>query len=170
MRKKRKILVIDDNKNNFEAYKSFFELEKFEMYFADNGEKGLLATRKIMPDIILLDLMMPVMNGYEFLEIIRSESIFDDIPVLVVTTKNGSEGAVKVFNLGANDYLRKPFDIEELISRTNNLITVKQSRASLKEENNYQRKYQRFLEEEIKKWAYKAVHYEKAFKIYRNKQ
>jgi len=81
---------------------------------AHSGEEGLEKIRETCPDVVLLDIMMPKMNGYEVLRILRQQS---DIPVIMLTAKNEATSAIEALSLGADDYVRKPFMKGELLAR-----------------------------------------------------
>lgn len=93
---------------------------KFDTDHAYDGEEGILYAEQSIYDIIILDIMMPIMNGYEMLAELRQKKI--NTPVLILTAKDGIEDKVKGFRTGADDYLVKPFNREELIARVDALI------------------------------------------------
>ena len=93
---------------------------KFDSDHAYDGEEGILYAEQSIYDIIILDIMMPVMDGYQMLALLRQKKI--NTPVLILTAKDGIEDKVKGFRTGADDYLVKPFNREELIARVDALI------------------------------------------------
>jgi len=109
-----KILIVEDNKqilnSIYKEVKNHFEAEKCE-----DGEEALYMIKKGIYDLIILDLMLPNLNGIDILKEIRKNEI--DTPVLILTAKEELDDKVKAFTLGANDYLTKPFYMEELIAR-----------------------------------------------------
>lgn len=145
------VLIVDDNKNNSEIYKIYLESEGYTVLSAENGEQGLTLIKEILPDVILLDIMMPVMDGYQMLETLRTDSSTTDIPVLVLTVRTNTHDVVKAFQMGANDYLKKPFNVDELIARANKLLKLKQTQDSLKQKTEILQQHQRNLEYKLKK-------------------
>lgn len=114
-----KVLIIEDDKilsNTIEQCIS----SKFDVDKAYDGEEGVLYAREPIYDAIILDIMMPRMNGYEVLETLRREKIYT--PVLILTAKDGLDDKLQGFKTGADDYLTKPFNREELIARLEALV------------------------------------------------
>jgi sigma-B regulation protein RsbU (phosphoserine phosphatase) len=116
------ILVVDDNDINRDICAINLEKLHLPLHFAENGAEGLALAKEVHPDLILLDIMMPVMDGFEMLRIIRQTERLDDIPVLMLTAKSETESIVKALELGANDYLKKPFAEEEMVARVQTLL------------------------------------------------
>lgn len=114
-----KVLIIEDDKILSDTIKQCIENE-FNVEQATDGYEGYMFAKEGIYDVIILDLMMPEMNGYEVLEKLRSEKIFT--PVLILTAKDSLGDKVKGLNLGADDYLVKPFEREELIARLDAII------------------------------------------------
>ena len=115
MRKqKAKILVVDDEDRVLRLVEAMLIPEGYEVVLAHSGEEGLEKVRETSPDIILLDIMMPGINGFEVLGIIRERF---NIPVIMLTAKKEVTSACDAFNLGADDYVRKPFMKGELLAR-----------------------------------------------------
>ena len=114
-----KVLIIEDERNLSNTIKQCIE-KKFNVEQAFDGEEGLLYARQDIYDVIILDLMLPILDGYEVLANLRREKIYT--PVLILTAKDGVQNKVKGFNLGADDYLVKPFDREELIARLESMV------------------------------------------------
>ena len=115
----KKILVVDDNPDIVNMLKAYLSGEGFEVVTAENGQKALFVAREEKPDCIVLDMMMPEMSGVEFIRIFTAES---DIPVLVLTAKVEETDKVLGLELGADDYMTKPFSMRELTARINALI------------------------------------------------
>ncbi|WP_347840694.1 two-component regulator propeller domain-containing protein [uncultured Draconibacterium sp.] len=119
--KKNKVLVVEDN---FEL-RSFIKdslKDKFEVHCAENGKEGLEKVHEINPDVVVSDIMMPAMNGFELCETIKTDENISHIPVVLLTAKSNAENRVKGYNLGADGYISKPFNIEVLEARIQNLI------------------------------------------------
>jgi len=111
---KPKILVVDDEDRDLRLVEAMLAPEGYEVVLAHSGVEALDKVREIPPDVILLDVMMPKMNGYEVLRILRQQS---DIPVIMLTAKKEVTSAIDSFHLGADDYVRKPFMKGELLAR-----------------------------------------------------
>jgi len=115
--KTKKILIVDDNNQNIDVLYKTIETEGFEISVATNGEKALSIISGFLPDLILLDIMMPVMDGFETCKRLKSNELTKDIPVIFLTAKAESEDVVKGFELGAVDYITKPFRDIEVLAR-----------------------------------------------------
>ena len=114
-----RILVIEDDKILSQTVEQCIG-KKYDFDHAYDGEEGVLYARQGIYDVIILDIMMPYMNGYEVLSALRNERIFT--PVLILTAKDSINDKIKGFRVGADDYLVKPFNREELIARVEALI------------------------------------------------
>ncbi len=115
----KKILVVDDNPDICTMLKEYLTGEGFDVSTAPNGQKALYSAREEKPDCIVLDMMMPEMGGQEFIRIYTAES---DTPILVLTAKVGETDKVLGLELGADDYVTKPFSMRELTARINALL------------------------------------------------
>ena len=113
------VLIVEDDKILAKTVEQCIG-SKYDIDHAYDGEEGVLYARQEIYDVIILDIMMPYMNGYEVLSTIRNEKIFT--PVLILTAKDGIDDKVKGFRSGADDYLVKPFNREELVARVEALI------------------------------------------------
>ncbi|MGB9680224.1 MAG: response regulator transcription factor [Thermoanaerobacteraceae bacterium] len=125
---KGKILIIEDEKQIGRFLQLEFEHEGYSIVIANNGVSGLKEAVENEYDLILLDLMLPGLNGFEVLKKIREKS---DVPVILVTAKYETKDKVNGLDFGADDYITKPFDIEELFARV---------RTALRKVNNKQQK------------------------------
>ena len=113
------ILVVDDNPDIRTMLKTYLTSEGFQVLTAENGQKALFVAREEKPDCIVLDMMMPEMGGSDFIRIYTAES---DIPILVLTAKVEETDKVLGLELGADDYMTKPFSLRELTARINALL------------------------------------------------
>lgn len=116
------ILVVDDDNQIREMICSDLKMSGFLVDSAVNGEEGLLKAQKNNYDLIILDVMMPKMDGYEVCKNLRLSASTRDIPVILLTAKGTIEDKVSGFNSGADDYLVKPFEIQELLVRIRALM------------------------------------------------
>ncbi len=110
----RKILVVDDTKNVQVLLSDFLTGQDFEVLTASDGREALQAVNESNPDLILLDIMMPNMDGYQFISHLRRES---NTPVIMITAKQQEADVIHGFDLGADDYITKPFRLRELLVR-----------------------------------------------------
>jgi DNA-binding response OmpR family regulator len=117
---KRNILVIEDEAHIAEAIRINLVLSGHEVKLATDGRKGLLEYSNLKPDLIVLDLMMPNMDGFSFLKEIRQ--IDEKVPIIILTAKFNIKDKVRCFNLGADDYLSKPFELQEFLLRIERLL------------------------------------------------
>lgn len=123
------ILIVDDNTANIEVAEAHLISEGFRVDVAKSAREALEKISSISPDLILLDVMMPVVDGFELCKIIKSNDTSSDIPIIFITAINQSENMVKGFSYGAVDYIAKPFNKDELVSRVkNHLKFVNQTR------------------------------------------
>ncbi len=113
------ILVVDDKANVRTLVRDYLTEQGFHVSTADNGQNALYAARHDKPDLILLDIMMPEMDGYEFIRVYRRES---DTPVILLTAKLEESDKVIGLELGADDYITKPFGMRELVARINSVL------------------------------------------------
>jgi DNA-binding response OmpR family regulator len=115
----KKILVIDDKKEIRTLLKQYLSQEEFSVVTAGDGKEALFAARHEKPNLILLDLMMPEMGGYEFMRVYTRES---DTPIIVLTAKDDENDKVIGLELGADDYVTKPFGMRELTARIRSVL------------------------------------------------
>jgi DNA-binding response OmpR family regulator len=118
-----KVLYVEDELFLARIVKESLESRGFGVFLESDGAKVLTAFRKVQPDICVLDVMLPNKDGFELAEEIRNMD--PNIPILFLTAKTQTEDLVKGFSLGGNDYIRKPFSMEELIVRINNALKHK---------------------------------------------
>jgi len=113
------ILVVDDKASVRTLVKDYLTEENFRVVIAENGQQALYAARQEKPDLILLDIMMPKMGGYEFLRAYRKEA---NTPVILLTARLEESDKVLGLELGADDYVTKPFGMRELVARINAVL------------------------------------------------
>jgi DNA-binding response OmpR family regulator len=111
----KKILIIEDDPGISLGLKDEFESEGYDVLVADDGEKGLVAARNQKPDLIILDIMLPVLDGYEVCKKLRMEG--NRTPIIMLTVRDKEIDKVLGLELGADDYLTKPFSLRELLAR-----------------------------------------------------
>jgi DNA-binding response OmpR family regulator len=108
------VLIVEDDRNIAELLQMYLEKEGYAVTIADDGGKGLEKFRAIKPDLVLLDVMMPVMDGWTLCRTIRAES---QTPVIMLTAKSETDDKVTGLRSGADDYITKPFEMKEVLAR-----------------------------------------------------
>lgn len=119
---KKRILIVDDEENILELLKYNLEKNGFEVLPKDNGEEALEVMEREDFDLVLLDLMLPGMDGLEVLKTIRGHDRIKNIPVIMLTAKNEEIDTVLGLEMGADDYIGKPFGVHELLARVKALL------------------------------------------------
>jgi len=112
----KKILIVDDEEGIRETISSYFGQRKFKVYKANDGSQALEVIKATRPDLIISDVIMPVMDGFSLLEKIRKHSSYSKIPVIMLTIKSGPKYLEKGISLKADFYLPKPFELRNLHS------------------------------------------------------
>ena len=118
---RKRILIVEDN-NDVANYIGSQLLEQYIIYYASNGREGLEKSHEIMPDLIITDLMMPELDGLEMCKQIRMDELISHVPVIVITAKVTEADRIKGLEAGADAYLNKPFNEEELHVRVEKLL------------------------------------------------
>lgn len=132
MNEEVRILVVDDNRQNLKVVSNFLKEKNYKLALAIDAKSAMdiLANNKI--DLILLDIMMPDVDGFAMCEMLKEKEKMKDIPVIFLTAKTETKDIIKGFQLGGVDYITKPFNKEELYARVNNQIQLKLVRDLLK--------------------------------------
>jgi two-component system sensor histidine kinase/response regulator len=126
--KKYRILSVDDVQDNLNLVRTILEGEGYDIDSAIDGTIALEKIRKLPPDLIILDVMMPGINGYQVTQEVRNDKKINYIPILLLTAYPESNASlVKGLDAGADDFIRKPFEIEELLARVRSLLRLKHS-------------------------------------------
>jgi len=133
---KQRILLVEDEEHLLEAIKLNLELEGYKVTTATDGKKALKKFKEERFNLVILDVMIPEIDGFQVAETIRLENT--SVPIMFLTAKNSSEDRVTGLKKGADDYLVKPFNLEELILRVGILVRRSLSGEDLKELNTYQ--------------------------------
>lgn len=128
-----KALVADDNILNIKLLQDILIDENFEVYTADNGLPVLEMARELLPDVILLDIMMPGLDGFRVCELLKNDPDVKDIPVIMVTAKTDGNDIRQALDIGAFDYIRKPFDEIEAVARIYSAIRYREQQNKLLE-------------------------------------
>ncbi|MBR5361581.1 MAG: response regulator, partial [Lachnospiraceae bacterium] len=119
MMNNKKILIADDEAEIRQLIKLYLENECYEVTEAKDGDEAILKLHSNVPDLCILDIMMPGLDGYQVLKKLRSES---NIPVLILSAKDADSEKILGLNLGADDYIAKPFNPLELVARVNSAV------------------------------------------------
>jgi two-component system OmpR family response regulator len=113
---RKRVLIVDDERLIVVSTRLVLEIGGFEVVSADDGETGIRAARQLKPDVILLDIMMPGIDGWEALRRLKESEETREIPVVIFTARENWRGRERALDLGAVDFFRKPFEPEDLIS------------------------------------------------------
>ena len=119
---RRKILVVEDDADQLETIRLVLEKAGFAIGTAANGTDALVKTRSISPDLIILDLMLPGLNGFDICETLRKNPATASVPVIMLTGLCSQFGRLAGLESGADDFLTKPFKVEELVSKVDKLL------------------------------------------------
>lgn len=147
MKKKAKILIVDDEERDLKLIKAMLDIYDFNIDTARNGVEAFEIASRMFPDLILLDILMPVMDGFEVCKKLKEDPVTQHIPVVMITTLTDKDAKMKGLTAGANDFLTKPIDRAELFLRVRNLLKVKAFEDSLLWNK-------QILEDEVRKRTY----------------
>ncbi|MGV8025259.1 MAG: HD domain-containing phosphohydrolase [Anaerolineaceae bacterium] len=142
MKDKPAILIVDDQPQNIELLEAYLIPQDYEIVKATNGEEALMELTRQPIDLILLDIMMPGMNGFEITRKIRKDDALQQLPIILITALREIEDRVKGIEAGCDDFISKPFDKFELLARVRSLLKVKAY-------NDLMRNYRTELESEV---------------------
>ena len=118
----KKIVIVDDEPNIVMTLEYTFKKQNFEVYIARDGSEALEILKTVIPDVILLDVMMPKVDGYQTLKLVKENNKLKDTKVVFLTAKNKASDIEKGLKLGADKYLTKPFSVKKIVSEINELI------------------------------------------------
>lgn len=130
------VLAVDDNEQNLQLLEEYLSTWGYDVVLARDGREALQLYPRVNPSIILLDVMMPVMDGYEACGSIKRETVGRTIPILMLTALTGTEDKIKALECGADDFLNKPINKDELRSRIRSLIRIRNLRKELDSSEN----------------------------------
>lgn len=132
---KERILIVDDNEENLSVLGNFLISKNYNVQFAETGEAALKTIERKVPDLILLDISMPGISGYEVCEILKKDDATAEIPIIFITAMSETKDVVKGFELGAVDYVTKPFNQAELLSRVKTHLELEHTKKALEQKN-----------------------------------
>jgi adenylate cyclase len=134
--RKGKILIVDDDPHNVELLQAYLTgMADYEVVVARDGMEALEQVKAESPDLILLDIMMPRMDGYQVCSRLKADQSTQFIPVVMVTALRGTEERIQALEVGADDFLSKPFNIYELLARVKSLVRIKHLHDELEKKN-----------------------------------
>lgn len=131
------ILLVDDNPQNLQVLANLLQEEKYEIEFAVNGEAALDWLKNRQFDLVLLDINMPGMNGFDVCKKIRSDIIMAEVPIIFLSAESERESILKGFEVGAQDFVIKPFDSRELLARVKTQLDLKSKTEKLGKVNDW---------------------------------
>ncbi|MBT5229101.1 MAG: EAL domain-containing protein [Methylococcales bacterium] len=126
-----KVMLVDDNPGNINLLREILEPDQYSLYFAIDGEKAIAVANKVVPDLILLDVMMPGIDGFETCEMLKKSDVTKNIPVIFVTAKTEIQDLEKGFQVGAIDYIHKPVQAIEVQARVRTHLELQNSKKTL---------------------------------------
>jgi adenylate cyclase len=121
-----RILIVDDNETNRCLLATRLGAEGYETTEAENGERALAVAREVVPDVVLLDVMMPKIDGFEVCRRLKGDSTLGFVPIIMVTARTDSKDVVTGLNAGADEYLTKPLDHAALVARVRSMLRIKE--------------------------------------------
>jgi two-component system, sensor histidine kinase and response regulator len=130
------VLIVDDEPNNLKVLHGLLSQHNYDVRAARDGESALEAARTLLPDIILLDIKMPEMDGYEVCRRLKANEVTRDIPVIFISALNSVNDIVQAFQVGGVDYISKPFQFPEVLARVENHLTLLRQKQQIMEQNN----------------------------------
>jgi DNA-binding response OmpR family regulator len=137
---KRDILIVDDLADNLRVLSQILVEKNYQVRKAINGKTAIRATQVSPPDLILLDIKMPEMDGYDVCKALKSNQITADIPIIFISALDDTLDKIKAFEVGGVDYITKPFQVEEVVARIETQLTIQRQKKQLQQEIK-QRKY-----------------------------
>lgn len=122
----KRILIVDDEQDIVESLKFVLETYDYTCYCAYNGEDGLKLAREIVPDLIILDVMMPRINGYKISRLLKFDSKYKNIPILMITARSQEEDKLIGEETGADEYITKPFDLDDVVKAVQKYLNTEE--------------------------------------------
>ena len=113
----KKILIVDDEQDIVESLRFVLEASDYTCYCAYDGESGLKLAKEIVPDLMILDVMMPKINGYKISRLLKYDNKYKDIPILMVTARSQLEDKMIGEETGVNEYITKPFELDAIVKK-----------------------------------------------------
>jgi class 3 adenylate cyclase len=149
MRTPARILVVDDNPSNVDILRTRLAAHGYEIVTAADGEEALVAVREQQPDLILLDVMMPRLDGIEVCRRVRADATLPFIPIVLVTARSDSKDVVQALEAGGDEYLTKPVDQASLVARVKSMLRIKALQDTVREQAAQLQDWNRTLEQRV---------------------
>lgn len=146
MAEKANLLVVDDTLDNLRLLSAMLSKQGYRVRKAINGKIALNTIQQMPPDLVLLDINMPDLNGYEVCQILKTDPLTQEIPIIFISALDDVLDKVKAFQVGGSDYITKPFQTEELLARIQHQLTIQQQRRQLQIEIQERRKTEQALQ------------------------
>lgn len=150
MRTPARILIADDYPDNLEILRVRLGEHGYEVITATDGVEALALAKETQPDLLLLDIMMPKMDGVEVCRRIKADESFPFIPIIMVTAKTGAQNVITALEAGADEYLSKPVDHAALVARVKSMLRIKELTDTVQAQSDQLRKWNETLEERVK--------------------
>jgi two-component system cell cycle response regulator len=131
------ILIVDDEQSVRSVLETLLTYEGYRVFLAADGEQGVAMAAKVLPDVILLDVMMPKLNGYEVCQRLRADPVLREVPILMITALSAREARLEGINAGADDFITKPIDSVELRARLRTITRLNRYRRLLNEQRRF---------------------------------
>ena len=141
------ILVVDDSPANLSLLTQMLSAKGYKVRVAPNGQLALKSVKYYPPNLILLDIMMPIIDGYEVCKLLKADEKTQDIPIIFISSLDEAVDKVKAFNLGAVDYVSKPFENVEVLARIENQLTIQRQKKRLQKEIEHRKNIEENLQE-----------------------
>lgn len=141
------VVIVDDNSDNLRALKAILDTQGYDTFAAINGKLAIQAISSVKPDVILLDIMMPDMNGYQVCEQLKAGEKTQHIPVIFISALDDTMDKVKAFETGGVDYILKPFEAEEVLARVKTHVALSRVHKELEASHIQLQKFSRYMEE-----------------------
>lgn len=118
----KKVLIVDDEADIIEILQYVLETQGYECITAFDGEEGLKLAREANPDLIILDVMMPKINGYKISRLLKFDAKYKDIPIIMITARSQDEDKAIGEETGADEYITKPFQVDEVVEKVKSYL------------------------------------------------
>jgi class 3 adenylate cyclase len=149
MRTPARILIVDDNAANVDILRARLAAHGYDLVTAADGEEALAAAREHLPDLILLDVMMPKLDGIEVCRRLRADASMPFIPIILVTAKSDPKDVVAALEAGGDEYLTKPVDHASLVARVKSMLRIKTLHDQVQEQSSQLQEWNRTLEQRV---------------------